>query len=141
MRPEPQFDKQFYILGWGCIAIVFLYAGLREFLQIDLIDYMPSCILHKFTGFYCPGCGGTRAVFALMRGNILRSLYLHPFVPYAVFLGGWFMISQTIQRISNNKIRIGLHFRMIYVWIALGLVAFNFLWKNGVLLFTGVALM
>lgn len=141
MRPEPSLDKQLYSLGWSCIAVILIYVGLRTFLNINLINYIPPCIFHKLTGFYCLGCGGTRAVFAFARGDFLRSLFFHPFVPYAAVLGGWFMISQTIERISKGKLRIGLHFRMIYVWIALGLVAFNFLWKNGVLLFTGVALM
>ncbi len=141
MRPEPELDKQFYMIGWGCIAVALLYIGLRELLHVDIIDYMPPCIFHKVTGYYCLGCGGTRAVFALARGNLLRSLFLHPFVPYVAIVGGWFMISHTIQRISRNRLRIGLHFRMIYLWIGLGLAVFNFLWKNGVLLFTGVALM
>lgn len=141
MRPEPHLDKQFYIIGWVCIAMLSGYVFLREILHIDIIDYMPLCVFHKYTGYYCPGCGGTRAAFALVRGNLLKSIYLHPFVPYTVILGGWFMISQTIQRISRGKLPIGLHFRMIYVWIALGLVLFNFLWKNAVLLFTGTSLM
>ncbi len=141
MRPEPHFDKQFYIIGWVCIAMLLTYVFFRNVLHIDIIDYMPGCVFNKSTGYYCPGCGGTRATFALIRGKILKSIFLHPFVPYTAILGGWFMISQTIQRISRGRLQIGLHFRMIYIWIALGLVLLNFLWKNGVLFFTGVALM
>ena len=47
------------------------------------------------------------------------------------------MTSQTIERLSRGKIKIALHFRMIYVWIALALIVMNVVWKNGVLLITG----
>lgn len=141
MRPEPSHDTNFYIIGWSCIGLIFTYVGMRYMLHIDLIDYMPSCFFYTATGFYCPGCGGTRAVFAFMRGDILKSIFFHPFVPFVLIVGGWFMISQTIQRLSHGKIQIGMHFRMIYVWISLILIAINFLWKNVVLLFTGIALM
>ena len=141
MRPEPSHDTNFYIIGWSCIGLILTYIGMRYVLHIDLIDYMPPCFFYTATGFYCPGCGGTRAVFAFMRGDILKSLFFHPFVPFILIVGGWFMISQTIQRLSRGKIQIGMHFRMIYVWITLILITINFLWKNAVLLFTGVALM
>ncbi len=41
-----------------------------------------SCIFHELTGLYCPGCGGTRAFFALLKGDLVRSLLFHPVVAY-----------------------------------------------------------
>ncbi|MGN0502820.1 MAG: DUF2752 domain-containing protein [Ruminococcus sp.] len=35
---------------------------------------LPECNFYKWTGLYCPGCGDTRAVIALMNGEILLSL-------------------------------------------------------------------
>jgi hypothetical protein len=37
------------------------------------------CFFHQFTGLYCPGCGGTRAVILLSRGDILGALRMNPF--------------------------------------------------------------
>ena len=54
----------------------------------------------------------------------------HPFVPYAALLSGWFMISQTIERVSGSRIRIALRFRDVYIWIALLLIVVNCLVKN-----------
>lgn len=40
------------------------------------------------------------------------------------------MISQTIERISGKRVKIGMHFREIYLWIALGIILIHFLIKN-----------
>lgn len=40
------------------------------------------CLFHLLTGFYCPGCGGTRAVRLLLMGDVAGSFRYHPFVPY-----------------------------------------------------------
>lgn len=140
MKKEPSYDNSFYFIGLSCIGIILIYCILKYVFQFDFLEYMGVCTFYRITGYYCPGCGGTRAVFALFQGEIIRSFYLHPFVPYLGLVGGWFMISQTIERVSRGKIKIAMHFRMIYVWITLALIFMNFIWKNVVLFFFGNAL-
>ena len=77
----------------------------------------------------------------LLQGHVLKSLYYHPIVVYTAVFGSLFMISQTIQRLSKGKIAIGMRYRDIYLWIALGLVLANCLIKNLVLAMTGYAMM
>jgi Protein of unknown function (DUF2752) len=36
------------------------------------------CLLHRLTGLHCLGCGLTRSIVHLMRGELLASLGLHP---------------------------------------------------------------
>ena len=36
---------------------------------------LPKCLFHEWTGLYCPGCGGTRALYALLHGNLKTSLH------------------------------------------------------------------
>ena len=45
------------------------------------------CLFHELTGFYCPGCGGTRAVLALLAGHPILSFLYHPLGVIAVVLG------------------------------------------------------
>lgn len=49
------------------------------------------------------------------------------------------MISQMIERISRGKIHIGMHYRDLYLWIALVIAIVNCLVKNLILATTGVA--
>ena len=36
--------------------------------------FYPICLFHKLTGWNCPGCGGTRSVYALLHGNLALAL-------------------------------------------------------------------
>ena len=37
--------------------------------------WLPKCMFHQTTGLYCPGCGATRALSALLHGDIRSSLH------------------------------------------------------------------
>ena len=60
------------------------------------------CLFHLMTGLYCPGCGGTRAVRALLRGDLAMSFQYHPLVLYmaAVILAE--AVSFGIARATKN---------------------------------------
>ena len=36
---------------------------------------LPKCLFHEWTGLYCPGCGSTRALYALLHGDLKTSLH------------------------------------------------------------------
>jgi len=46
------------------------------------------CPLYGLTGLYCPGCGGTRAVYDLAHGNVADALAMNPLFTLAVPLFG-----------------------------------------------------
>ena len=58
--------------------------------------WLPRCMFYQTTGLYCPGCGATRALSALLHGDVLASLHnnllLFPLLALIVFL---FMRPQT----------------------------------------------
>ncbi len=56
-----------------------IFTTLHSALNYFLHNGIP-CILHTTTGIYCPGCGGTRSLIALLTGHPIKSLLLHPIV-------------------------------------------------------------
>ncbi|MDB6076812.1 MAG: hypothetical protein JWO82_559 [Akkermansiaceae bacterium] len=58
-------------------AAFFLLLGR---LGIPWTRLFPACPLHAFTGFDCPGCGGTRCAVKLMHGDLAGALAMNAFV-------------------------------------------------------------
>lgn len=65
----------------GCCAIGLLFFHVMGY---TAETFLPGCYLYRLTGYYCPGCGGTRAIRALMHGHVLSGLRMHPlwFTPF-----------------------------------------------------------
>lgn len=55
--------------GLAVAATAVLQRSFDPFTQ-----HVPLCLLHALTGLDCPGCGATRAVHALLRGDVLLAL-------------------------------------------------------------------
>jgi hypothetical protein len=51
----------------GVMAVVFFFDPAKN-------NFYPVCQFHKLTGLNCPGCGATRALFALLHGKFLQAL-------------------------------------------------------------------
>lgn len=138
MKARKKIENGLFVAGWCIVGIGVLYWLLAEKLGLQIGKFLMPCVFHAATGLYCPGCGGTRASIALLQGYFIKSFLYQPFVPYTAIIGGWFLISQTIERISKGRIRIGMHYHDAYLWIALVIIGINFLIKNALLLSTGV---
>ena len=119
-------ERTLYRLGWILLAFA---AGCNILVHFTGIPHLP-CILYTVTGLYCPGCGGTRAVWNFLHGHWLRAFSYHPFVPYCGSLFGWFMLSQTIERVSKGKLHIGMKYRNAYLYFGLFLVLANWIVRN-----------
>ncbi len=88
---EPRRKRRDY--GWGTktlyLSAPFFLAGLAFFLRKPLLalsQWSPPCPFHTLTGWYCPGCGNTRSVRALLNGDLLLSLRYNA-APLLVLLG------------------------------------------------------
>src|ERR1035438_9351310 len=51
----------------GAGAMVFLFNPATH-------QFYPVCLFHALTGLNCPGCGGTRSLYALLHGHFQAAL-------------------------------------------------------------------
>ena len=139
-RRRQKEKRTLYFIGLGILGTAMVIIFMQKITGMSFSDFLLPCLFHELTGYYCPGCGGSRAVHYLLEGNIPGSLYYHPFVLYAAAVCAAFMATNTIELLSRGKWKSGMEFKSCYVWIGVVIVALNFIVKNGVLLFTGTAM-
>lgn len=123
-------NKVLYHIGLAILILTVLIVSLIYIFPINYQRLLPPCLFLKLTGIYCPGCGGTRSVQALLHGSILSSLRYNPIVFYGFIVYFWFMLSNTIETLSKHKIKIGMKYRDIYFWIGLGIVLVYCVFRN-----------
>lgn len=90
-------------------------------------DSPTICPFALCTGTACPGCGMTRAVSALIRGDLDLALTYHPLVPLvmtqAVMAWVWYALGQRGRlgpphRYLVNAALIGTTVALLVVWVA-----------------------
>ena len=127
-KNQRSLEGQLYIAGW----IFLLVGSIGSFLYLHII--VPrlqgyTCVVYRLFGIYCPGCGGTRAVSALLTGHPLLATWYHPLVTYTVVIFGGFMLSQTLARLHIGRIK-GWRFHEWHLYAAVGIMIGNFILKN-----------
>lgn len=131
-------EKNLYEAGVLLLLMGILLVSTKRILAVNFA--LPPCLFHKWTGYYCPGCGGTRAVKALLRGDVIRSFFYHPVVLYGAVLYSWYMISHTIEYLSKGKFRISMPYREVYLYIAVVVILVQCVLKNVVKIIWGINL-
>ena len=118
-----------FIFGWVILGFLLSLAIIGAASPELLKRLLLPCPIFELTGVYCPGCGGTRAVKALLRGDGLLSIRYHPVVVYIAVLGSVFMVSQTLERATKGKIK-GLRYKNAFLYIFTALYLISFAVKN-----------
>jgi hypothetical protein len=72
--------------------------GLAGLAYVRTVDpardgVFPACPFHRVTGLWCPGCGMTRALHALLHGEVAAAIGSNVFLPLAVLLCGYLWLS------------------------------------------------
>jgi hypothetical protein len=124
------------IVGFGAVTVALFASGL---------SLLPCPLLHTF-GIPCPGCGLTRAVYFLLRGDLRTSLTYHAFAP--VFLLGAIVTVMTIVlpekirlpvllKLDQFERRIGGRYLLLFALIVYWLARLVFLNTNYIQLIRG----
>ena len=70
------------LLIFTCVALLRNDGGTLVFQlgerKVPILSLIPRCPFRSLTGLYCPGCGSTRSLHALLTGNWRASLAFHP---------------------------------------------------------------
>ena len=98
------------------------------------------CLFHTMTGWYCPGCGGTRAFRYLLRGEWFQSFRYHPLILYTALVMTLEIVTFLAAKTSGrNYLYLG--HEKLFLYMAVGSVTVNFLVKNYLLIWCGVDLL
>lgn len=93
-----QTEQVAYKLGKIFLIISIVGVVLLWITDYRIISWFPPCAFFTRTGLYCPGCGGTRALKSLLRGDIIRAFLYHPFVVYFAFAYMFFMVYEFCKK-------------------------------------------
>ena len=90
-----------------------LAAVVAAFAYVGTVDpnepgHYPVCPLLRFTGLYCPGCGGLRSAHAFVHGDLAAALGANALavVGYGVFAAVWTVWA--VRAIRGRPLRIDL---------------------------------
>lgn len=115
--------------AWGLSALAIAAAGLAILLYRHdpslASSVWPGCPFRELTGWYCVGCGMTRACYALLHGHPLHAFAMNPLgvllMPFAALSLAWWagwqprMFAPVIRVLNMPKLWI---FLLPAYWIA-----------------------
>lgn len=100
-------------ISLACSVILMVAVGGIIFLQYPpgKSSFYPQCQLYRITGLYCPGCGSTRCLYAMIHGqfveatrqNIIAFVALPIFGIYAVFWSWAWLLGKPVRKRWNTK--------------------------------------
>lgn len=90
---------------------------------------LPECNFYKWTGLYCPGCGDTRAVIALMNGDILLSLRQNALIVVLLLILAAMYIELLLKVVFEKRFKSPV-FNLKFLWIFLILFAIYSVVRN-----------
>ncbi len=132
------YNRTLYQLGKWILAAVIAAALIVWVFGDAVLKWMPECVFEAATGLYCPGCGGTRAVIALMRGHFIKSFIYHPAVPYAFTVYTVFMVKMFL--VKHFGLKSGKDGRInIFIYIGIGIIFVQWIVKLILLICYGIS--
>ena len=120
--------RQFIVLCIFTLSIPFLAYGYLTAAKNFPMFFWP-CGLKEYCHLYCPGCGGTHAVEALLRLDIVESFLYNPLVLYMVVCLLYYLFKTIVQlKKQNGNAYFAVH--LGFLWVFVGLMVGIFIIRN-----------
>lgn len=129
--------EKVYLGITALLILAFIYFISYKIFGFRVNFSLTPCLFHDLLHLYCPGCGGTRAVQALMDFRFVDSFLYHPIVLYAAVVSAYYYIGATITYIKRDG-KVYYKFHSWHVWVALIIVLGFFVLRNYLLVFHGI---
>jgi hypothetical protein len=90
-------------------AVAACFAGAASYVLVSNptdagANDISTCIVKLTTGLDCPGCGGTRAFYYLLNGNIPEAARHHAIAVFAAPFLVWLYVAWAVKRVTGKEI-------------------------------------
>ncbi|HEY4417280.1 MAG TPA: DUF2752 domain-containing protein [Verrucomicrobiae bacterium] len=122
----PKISRSVSANGWFAgIILGAVAAGIGAvvfFFNPTTHPFYPVCQFHQLTGLNCPGCGATRAFYALLHGNFATALRDNALFIFAMVMAVIYGVHVLVKKLSKQPVRVGWPAKWLWPVLALAFV-------------------
>ena len=132
--PEEKAELRRLLYNFICVnAALLAVVALFLVLAFSGVIRAGACPCIRLFHIYCPACGGTRAIMALVKGQLLASLRYNPAIFVGFLVGLYFETVYLLTLLTGNLRLTRLARAELFLLFPLALITV-FLVRNGLLL-------
>ncbi len=114
---------------WLITALGFLGAVLLYLVDPTAARWFPVCPFRELTGLHCPGCGTSRALHALVHGDLVTALDNNLLSMLFLPVLAWTWLSWGLQSIGRKPLP-ALRWRPAALWTLLAVILVFWVARN-----------
>lgn len=113
---------------WLIITTCFLWIFIVKN-NIKPTEFSNRICYAYYHGYFCPGCGGTRAIESLLYGHIVQSILYHPIIIYVFSIFIISYVSYIIYFITRGN-KLVFQIKIIHIMYGIIIIMLWFLIRN-----------
>ncbi|MCF7675935.1 MAG: DUF2752 domain-containing protein [Akkermansiaceae bacterium] len=92
--------------------------------------WLPGCSFHRLTGLHCPGCGMTRAMAAILRGDLAAAFRCNPVGLVLLPLALVGLLPEWLGWVRGRRLAFRWHPGARGAWLLVGLIIAFWILRN-----------
>lgn len=117
------------LLVAGSVCLAAAGAAVLFLFDPSAYAFYPPCPFHALTGLWCPGCGTTRALHELLRGDFAAAFGLNPLMVLMLPYMGYSALSYASLGLRGRLLPEVLT-SPVWAWLALGMIVSYWFLRN-----------